>query len=169
MKYFNQTKPFCFKVLAMNFGKYLTHLREAARLSKVDLSKIVDVTDTYIRNMEHGRNPPPDFALCDKILKAVKADASQRKKFLELAFEERLKEDVAFLHEIRAPHFKQSDNETEPISKEVLQAIEDPVALKALLITHKGSEDIKKAIKQLLETFPTMAPEKRKAILALCN
>lgn len=55
------------------------------------------------------------------------------------------------------------------ISPEILEALQDPIAVKALLITFKNSQDIKNTIKALLETLPSLAPEKRQAILALCR
>lgn len=153
----------------MNFGQYLRFLREKARLQKNELANSVDVTPTYIRSMESGRNPPPEFDLCDKLLKALRADQSERKKFLQLAFEERLKDDVAFLNEINLPNQTNFDKDKEKISKEILVALDDPVALKALLITFQGSEELKRSIKYFIENFPNLSAEKRKAILALCH
>ncbi len=58
---------------------------------------------------------------------------------------------------------------TQNISPAILEALQDPVAVQALLITHKNSQDIKSTIKSLLETLPGLSPEKRQAILALCK
>ena len=55
------------------------------------------------------------------------------------------------------------------IPPEILEALQDPVAVKALLITHKNSQDIKNTIKSLLDCLPSLAPAKRQAILALCK
>ena len=55
------------------------------------------------------------------------------------------------------------------LSPDILEALQDPIAVKALLITYKNSQDIKNTIKSLLETLPSLSPEKRQAILALCR
>jgi transcriptional regulator with XRE-family HTH domain len=55
------------------------------------------------------------------------------------------------------------------INPEILEALNDPIAVKALLITFKNTQDIKNTIKALLETLPNLSPEKRQAILALCK
>lgn len=55
------------------------------------------------------------------------------------------------------------------LSNDIVEALQDPVAVKALLITHKNSEDIKMAIRHMLDCFPGLSPDKRQAILALCK
>jgi transcriptional regulator with XRE-family HTH domain len=154
----------------MEFSQYLTYLRERSGLTKRDLANKVDVDETYISNFEHGRNKPPGFELCKKIAQALKLEMAEKKKFFAIAMEERLGEDIGFLDEIKDSNYvKQETKELEAISKEILDAIEDPVAVKALLITYRNTEDIRRHIKQLLDSFTKMDPEKRKAILALCG
>ncbi|MFA5231856.1 MAG: helix-turn-helix transcriptional regulator [Candidatus Omnitrophota bacterium] len=55
------------------------------------------------------------------------------------------------------------------ISPDILEALQDPIAVKALLITFKNTQDIKNTIKSLLDCIPNLTPEKRQAILALCK
>lgn len=55
------------------------------------------------------------------------------------------------------------------ITPEILEALQDPIAVKALLVTYKNKQDIKSTIKTLLETLPSLSPEKRQAIIALCR
>jgi transcriptional regulator with XRE-family HTH domain len=55
------------------------------------------------------------------------------------------------------------------ITPEILKAIDDPIALKALLATFQSSTDIKNAIKTMLSCLPALSPEKRQAILSLCK
>jgi len=55
------------------------------------------------------------------------------------------------------------------LSPEILAALQDPIAVKALLITYKSSQDIKGTIRTFLETLPNLPPEKRQALLALCK
>lgn len=153
----------------MEFSDMLTHYRDRSGLNKTALAEKIGVTPEYIITLEKGRIRPPTFERCEQFAKILNLDESERKEFFELAFEERLGEDVKFLDHFKPSYFNQNNKETEKISSEILQAIEDPVAVKALLITHGGSADVKRAIKQLLDTFPNMAPEKRRAILSLCN
>ena len=55
------------------------------------------------------------------------------------------------------------------ISPEILAALQDPIAVKALLITFKNTQDIKNNIKSILDCLPNLSPEKRQALLALCK
>lgn len=153
----------------MKFSDALKYYRDRAGLNKKELAEKINVKSTYIIGIEKGRFIPPTFERCQQIARALELNDQERKKFFALAFEERLGEDADFLAEIDHRQNQMSDKELEKISKEVLRAIEDPVAVKALLITHKGSDDVKRALRQLLETFPVMSVEKRKAILALCQ
>lgn len=153
----------------MKFSDALTYYRERSDLNKTQLAEKIGIKPEYIVALEKGHKKPPTFERCEQIARILNLSDSEKKKFLTLAFEERLGVDADFLHEIGQAQPSLSAKETEKISSEVLKAIADPVALKALLITYKGTEDVKRAVKQLLETFPTMSSEKRKAILALCN
>jgi len=56
-----------------------------------------------------------------------------------------------------------------PLSSDILEALQDPIAVEALLITHKGKEDIKKTIRAMLGCLPNISPEKRAALLILCK
>ena len=55
------------------------------------------------------------------------------------------------------------------INPEVLSALQDPLAVKILLLTYKNSPDIKNTIKSLVECLPNLSPEKRQALLILCK
>jgi transcriptional regulator with XRE-family HTH domain len=55
------------------------------------------------------------------------------------------------------------------INPEILAALQDPIAVKALLITFKNTQDIKDAIKTFLDCLPNLPPKKRQALLALCK
>lgn len=55
------------------------------------------------------------------------------------------------------------------IDPKILEALQDPIAVQALLITFKNTQDIKNTIKSLLDCLPNLTPEKRQAILALCK
>src|SRR5574343_191613 len=55
------------------------------------------------------------------------------------------------------------------ISPEILEAIQDPIAVEALLVTFKNSQDIKNTIRFFLDCFPALPPEKKQAILPVCK
>lgn len=55
------------------------------------------------------------------------------------------------------------------VAPEILEALQDPIAVKALLLTFQSSQDIKTAIKDLLDYLPHLSPQKRQAILSLCK
>lgn len=57
----------------------------------------------------------------------------------------------------------------EGLPDDIIEALSDPVAIKALLITHKNKEDLKKAIIQLLEKVPDLNPAKINALISLCD
>ena len=55
----------------MSFGEYMRSIREAQRISLRSLAKEVSKTPTYISDIEHGNNRPPDKDLLDAILSAL--------------------------------------------------------------------------------------------------
>lgn len=65
-------------------------------------------------------------------------------------------------------YFMEDKNKICP-TPEIEQALQDPVAVKALLTTYKHPKDVKDTIEAFLETVPSLSPEKRKAILTLCK
>jgi transcriptional regulator with XRE-family HTH domain len=81
----------------MNFARYLTYLREKAEITKVELADKIGFTSTYVSNLEHERNRPPEFDICQKIITVLTKDESEINKFFELAYIERQKDsDIAF-------------------------------------------------------------------------
>jgi len=55
------------------------------------------------------------------------------------------------------------------IDPKIMEALQDPIAVKALLATHKNTQDIKDTIKVMLECIPNLSQDKRQAIVALCR
>lgn len=53
--------------------------------------------------------------------------------------------------------------------QEILNALNDPVAVKALLVTYKNKQDIKNAIRIILDCLPHLSPKKRQALIELCR
>lgn len=151
----------------MKFKELLSHYRESKGLSKTELATKIGVKPTYIMNLESGyHKKPTTIKLTEKIADVLKLNEVERAEFLQVAALERIpKEDRAIIEDmIHAKVAAQAK-----ISKEIAEALHDTVAVKALLVTHKNSEDIKMAIRHMLDCFPSLSPDKRQAILALCK
>lgn len=82
----------------MTFGAYLTSLRESSGMSKTDLAKKLGVWSSHIGHLEKGRSNPPPRERLDQIADALHLAPDQRKKLLELAFEERNKKELSAFH-----------------------------------------------------------------------
>jgi len=125
--------------VGMTIGKTIERLIEERGIQQKNLASILKVGQSTVSHWISGRQEP---------------NPAQRKKICE--------------------YFGITEPELfgaapQKIPPEVLEAIQDPIAVKVLLLTHKNSQDIKNAIKALLETLPALSPEKRQAILALCK
>ena len=146
----------------MKFNRLLTQYREHAKLNKTELAQRMDISLGYIINLEAGRKKPPTIERIEQIINILSLSKKEAMELLESAAEERIpKKDIRFFQ--KKPQIRES------LSPEILEALQDPIAVKVLLITYKNSQDIKNAIKSLLETLPALSPEKRQAILALCK
>lgn len=122
-------------------GDQIKRLRIEKGLSQEELGKAIDVSKQAISSYETGvRDPNPE----------------QRYKLA----------DVFGVTEAELFGGMPTDKSLDP---EILKALQDPIAVKALLITFKNTQDIKNTIKSLLDCLPTLPPEKRQAILALCK
>jgi transcriptional regulator with XRE-family HTH domain len=151
----------------MKFCELLTLYREKKGLSKTELAKKIGVSPIYIMNIEAGRKKPPTLERVSQIINILSLTDKEINDFLKLAIAERIppKERELFIKQ-----YLQKPIEVRPsITPEILEALQDPIALKALLITHKNKQDIKNTIKNVLECLPNLTSEKRKAILALCQ
>lgn len=123
----------------MTIGERIKILRQQKGLRQKELADKIDVGKSTVCNWEYSINEP---------------NPSQRQKLCKFF---KISEAELF----GAPKLE--------LSSEILEALQDPIALKALLITHKNKQDIKDAIKNFLECLPNLTPEKRTAILALCQ
>jgi len=124
----------------MNLEHRIKNLREQFNLTQQELADKVNCRKRTVSAWEQGTGIP---------------DSMNRKKLCEVFG---ISEAILF----GAPP-------TPKLSPEILEALQDPVAVKGLLIIHKNSQEIKDAIKALLETIPSLSAEKRQAILALCR
>ncbi len=125
----------------MEIKNQLKILRENAGLTQEEFAKKLDVAKRTVGTWEQGSRIP---------------NSIQRKRICEIL-------------NVSEPELFGGRTTEKNISSEILEALEDPVAVKALLVTHKNSQDIKKAIKSLLECLPNLTPAKRDALLALCK
>lgn len=122
-------------------GDQIKRLRIEKGLSQEELGKAIDVSKQAISSYETGvRDPNPE----------------QRHKLAE----------VFGITEAELFGGMPPDKNLDP---EIIEALQDPVAVKALLVTFKNSQDIKNTIRSLLDCLPSLPPEKRQAILALCK
>ena len=73
------------------FGAYLRSIRTQRELSLRQLAKAVEITPTYLSDLERGNNHPPDKALLEKIILALdlQHDEECRQTLLDLAAKER--------------------------------------------------------------------------------
>ena len=146
----------------MKFNRLLTQYRERMKLNKTELAQRMDVSLGYIINLEAGRKKPPTIERIEQIVNILSLSKKEAIELLDSAAEERIpKRDIRFF-------WKKPRGENQ-LSPDILAALQDPIAVKALLITFKNTQDIKNTIKALLETLPSLSSEKRQAILALCR
>lgn len=146
----------------MKFKEMLNQFRERRGLNKSETALRLDVTPTYYMELETGRKSAPTREKLDKLSEIFELSPSEKQLFIDTAMEERLRPDELLWVESKQEIIK-------GISTEILEALRDPVAVKALLATHKNKKDIKDAIQRVIELLPDMPSEKRKAILALCS
>ena len=124
----------------MEFKTHIKNLRGEGNLTQEELARKLNCNSRTVSSWEQGLRTP---------------NATQRKKLCEIF-------SITEAELFGAPS-------TPNLSPEILEALQDPVAVKGLLMIHKNSQEIKDAIKALLETIPNLSMEKRQAILALCR
>lgn len=150
----------------MKFKDLLKAYRENKGLKKTDLAHKIRVSPEYMMNVESGYQKAPTLERVNKIADVLELSDHDRLELLKVATLERMSGDERLLIE---KLLSEKHVTTPKFSHDVLEALHDPVAVKALLVTHKNSEDIKMAIRHMLDCFPSLSPDKRQAILALCK
>jgi transcriptional regulator with XRE-family HTH domain len=160
----------------MRFNQLLTLFRERSGLKKKHLAEKLGIKPNYIGDIESGRKKAPTLERCKQIVKILKLNDDEATEFLNAAIEERTPKEIKDIRTsvpvVKEPRtsYTASPKVLRILSDpKVLEALDDPIAMKALLVTHKGSQDTKNAVQSLLECFPNLPPEKRQAILALCR
>ena len=138
----------------MKFKELLTNYRNRSGLNKTDFAKKIGKSPAYVMNLESGRRKPPTYELCKKIVQVLNISKHEMKEFLKMAFEERSEgSNEEFLQILRT-----EDGLSNKLSPDILEALQDPIAVKALLVTHKNSDDIKNTIKHMLDCLPSLSP-----------
>lgn len=125
----------------MNLSEQIKYLRGKKGWCQKELATKLKTRQSTVSAWEIGRNEP---------------NPAQRKKLCELF---RISEAVFF----------GGTPANEILSPEIIEALQDPIAVKALLVTHKNKQDIKMAIKAILDCIPDLPPQKRQALVALCR
>lgn len=85
----------------LTFGQKLAKLRKKRNLNKVDLSRLVGVTDVYIGRIESGSKVPPKFEITKKIQKALHLTSDDSFILFKKAFEERTLKEKKYLDELK--------------------------------------------------------------------
>jgi transcriptional regulator with XRE-family HTH domain len=125
----------------MDIKDQLKILRENANLTQEGFAKKIGSTKRTVGSWEQGSRIP---------------NSNQRKLICEF-------------YNISEAELFGGKTTNKNISSEILEALQDPVAVKALLVTHKNSQDIKNTIRSLLDCLPTLTPARRQALLTLCK
>ena len=150
----------------MKFKELLTHYRESKGLSKTELAKKIHVSLPYIIALESGRQKAPTLNCAKKISSVLNLNDREKIELLQVAALERIsKDDREVIEELLQTRLASQSK----LSKEILKALQNPIAVKALLVTDKTNDDIKDSIVSMLNCLPSLSPEKRQAILALCK
>lgn len=140
MGFYLQRKNIVYTI-PMDIKNQLKILRENAHLTQEEFAKKIDVAKRTVGSWEQGSRVP---------------DSTQRKTLCEF-------------YGITEAELFGGESTGKNLRPEILEALQDPVAVKALLITFKNTQDIKNTIKSLLDCVPSLTPEKRRALLALCK
>lgn len=184
-------------LMTPDFGELLTEYREKTGLTKTALAKKIHKSPGYIMNLESGRKNPPPFDLCEKIINILELNEDEKERFLFAAISGRTsKEDKKFYEAMNKSRIDEIVKTTKgneaiwgefskrinkelydkllemglsPIPKDIEEALQDPIAVKALKVTFKNKQDAKNTIEAILECISDMSPKKRQALIALCR
>jgi len=181
--------------VAMKFSELLNIYRERRGLTKTDLANRVNLSLGYLQHIESGRRNPPPQDTCQKIAEILGLSPKERAEFLRVAVEERVPSKIQAealnlsIDVVQPKVVIREDQKKSPPwmiklekiiennpsvltalqDQDVLDALSDPVVLGCLKNVQSNKQNLKEALATLIERFPKMAPEKRTAILALCQ
>ena len=150
----------------MNFNALLSYLREKSNLTKRQLAERLGIGETYVGHLEAGRSKPPIIERCHAIASALSLSKSETQQLIDAAMEERLSQEALEWLQSRESRYQKTK---EICTDEILEALTDPVAVKALLATYKSQDDIKRIVAEIVENFHNISKERRREILKLCH
>lgn len=148
----------------MKFADLLRLYRKRSQLSKTDLANRLEISPSYLMLIEAGKRKPPSLSMVRRLVLVLDLAPREEAVFVKTAAIERIRQPERSVIQggvITSPSFG--------VSPEIAEALQDPIAKKALLITHKSDIEIKSAIEYMLTCLPDLEPEKRKALMALCK
>lgn len=151
----------------MKFRELLMHYRESANLSKSQLAERLGLSPEYIINVENGQTrKPPTIDRCKEIARILHLSPVETNTLIDAAIEERLSpEELLWLTERE----KRNEKIKEVCTEEILAALSDPVAVKALLATYKSKEDVKAIVQDVIENLNHLSKEQRREMLKFCQ
>ena len=123
------------------FGERLKAIIKEKGSSQKELAAKLDKDDQTVSRWVNGETAPDAFDII-KIIEILNIKASEL--FGEVSKSDKL----------------------EP---EIFEIIDDPVFRKVIMPAFKNKKDVKNAVLGILECLPSLTPEKRQAILALCK
>lgn len=152
----------------MKFCEHLTYYRERARMTKTALAEKVGVTPPYIMDIESGKKKPPSIIRVNEMARALSLSTNERQSFVDAAMEERISQDA--LEWIHGKEQRLAEQTAPYLNKEIVNALQDPAAVKALLAVSKNKKALKKAIRDFLKNHDCdMDVGKQAEILQLCK
>lgn len=149
----------------MKFDELFRKYFARSGLCQVDMARKLDIDESYVTNIKNG-NKCPSLKLAKSIAQIFNLSQEDKTEFLRVLVLEKLSpEEREIIENIKL---------IPALSKRVLpdnieESLNDPLAVRALLVVHKNNPDIKKAILHMLDCLLSLSPEKRQAILALCK
>jgi len=136
----------------MEFSKWLQNQLLERGLKKSQLSYYSGVSDAEISRLISGKRKPSAKTL-KKLAPALKVS------------EIHIFQKAGFIPDIESEEIKLLLN----LSKDVIEALQDPLARKALLATHSVKKSSEPAYSEILEVIARMDPDKIRAVLKLCR
>lgn len=156
----------------MNFSNLLKNYRERNKMTATELASRLNLSLGYIINIENNHRIPPPIQRCEEIADVLNLTPVERSLFINAAMEERLDSDELLWLErnkARISGIVEKSPQAKAITPEILDALNDHLAVKALMTIHGIPKDVKATIERMLEILVHMKPEKRKAFLELIN
>ena len=143
------------------FKKYFAR----SGLCQVDMAHKLNINESYVTNIKNG-NKRPSLKLAKSIAQIFNLSQEDKTEFLRVLVLEKLSpEEREVIENIKIVPVSSKKN----LSDDIEEAINDPLAVRALLVVHKNNPGIKKAIMHMLDCLPSLSLETRLAILALCK